>query len=214
VAALEVRTMATRGEFILSLGIALLLLSLNAGIAGCPAPADDDDDDDDATGDDDSADDDDATGEDDTTGGEMPPVPAPFTLTLSGGENESIVFDAAECVLYPSPSDINFRTTWRGPDHNAVLIAEVMGAFAGAGSYAIDGAQTRVKLQSEAGSPYSFFYQVDAAQGDSGTVEVIHVDGEAGVAWGEYTFSGMHGGNGALTVSPLPIPIWCDDVQN
>jgi|ETNmetMinimDraft_26_1059896.scaffolds.fasta_scaffold20596_2 hypothetical protein len=89
-----------------------------------------------------------------------------------------------------------------------------MGTFASAGSYTIDGAQTRVKLQSEAGSPYNFFYQVDVAQGDSGTLDVTHIDGEAGVAWGEVTFSGMHGGNGALTVSPLPILIWCNDVQN
>jgi hypothetical protein len=204
--------METRGSFILPLSIALALFSLNIGLAGCPPAGDDDDvsaDDDDS-----AADDDDTTAGDDDDSTSMPADPSPFTLTLSGGENESIPFDASECVLYPSPSDINFRTTWRGTSHNAVLIAEVMGTFAGAGSYTIDGAQTRVKLQSEAGSPYNFFYQVDVSQEDSGTMDVVHVDGEAGVAWGEFTFSGMHGGNGALTVSPLPIPLWCDDVQN
>ncbi len=208
--------MLDRNSFLPHLGIALAALSLSVSplLAGCPTPVTDDDvadDDDDSA----SGDDDDTTGgQDDDDSTSMPDNPAPFTLTLGGGESDAIVFDAAECVLYPSPSNINFRTTWRGSAHNAVLIAEVLGGFAGAASYTVDGAQTRVKLQSEAGSPYNFYYQVDVGQGDSGTLDVAHVDAESGLAWGEFTFSGMHGTNGAITVSPLPIPLWCDDVQN
>ena len=191
-----------------------MFLSIGQLVVGCKPPTTDDDvadDDDDSA----AADDDDTTGggdDDDTTS--MPPDPAPLSLSLGGGESDTIVFDAAECVLYPNPSNINFRTTWRGVDHNAVLIAEVMGAFTGAESYVVDGAQTRVKLQSEAGAPYNFYYQVDVSQGDTGTVDVAHIDAETGLAWGEFTFTGMHGTNGAITVSPVPIPIWCNDVQN
>ncbi len=199
---------------LLGLAVALMFLSIGQLVIGCkPTAADDDvadDDDDSAEGDDDTT----GGGDDDDDSTSMPPDPTPLTLTLGGGESDAIVFDAAECVLYPNPSNINFRTTWRGAGHNAVLIAEIMGAFTGAGLYDVDGAQVRVKLQSEAGSPYNFYYQVDTGQGDTGSVDVAFLDAEAGLAWGEFTFSGMHGTNGTLTASPMPIPIWCDDVQN
>ena len=195
--------------FPLLIAVVALLSSGGAGLSGCPTNGDDDDDDSGSDDDDNDDDDDDSATDDDDS---MPPDPGPFTLTLTGADNEAILFDASECLIYPEPSNINFRTTWRGASHNAVLIAEVMGGFAGAGTYTVD-AQTRIKLQSEAGSPYNFFYMVDTGQGDSGTVDVLHADTEAELVWGEFTFTAMHGSNGAIAVSPLPIPIWCPTLR-
>jgi hypothetical protein len=184
---------------------------------GCDADDDDDDDDDDSSGDDDDSagDDDDTSGDDDDDSSAMPPDPTPFTVTFSGGSNESIVFSDATCEVYPSPSNVNYRHFWRDPSHNAVLIAEVLGAYTGPGTYDQTMNTVRIKLQAEAplGSPYDFYYGTDTAQGDTVTISVTYAE-PAGVTWGEFTFNSISGDGGSVTASPLPIPLWCDNLMN
>lgn len=147
-----------------------------------------------------------------TTSVQMPADPRPVELVFGGGLSETITFDMPTCSNYPFPSLVNFRTFWRGSDHNAVLIAEVLTDFAGAGTYETGTHNLRVKLQTEAGTVYDFeLQQVDTAQGDTASMEVEHVDE---VAFGSFTVSGLTGPGGPVTVSPATIPIWCETVEN
>jgi len=201
----------------LNLWIVLLLaLALPVLLAGCTPTAAADDDDDDDVADDDSAGDDDTASDDDTAGDDdsqnMPSDPSPFTITFSGSTNEAIVFNYPTCEQYPDPSFVNFRNFWRG-DHNGVLIVEVLGTFAGPGTYDESMGMVRAKLQAESpqGSPYDFFYQTDSTQGDTVSITVEYID--ADVAWGTFTIGGMSDGQGgSVTASPAEIPIWCPDV--
>jgi hypothetical protein len=165
------------------------------------------------TGDDGGGDDgggDDASAGDD--GPAIPPDPTPFTLTVTGATDASIVFNQSTCEIYPRPSWINFRHFWRGTDHNAVLIVEVLGVYAGPGTYDQSMGMVRAKLQSEAGSPYNFFFQTDSAQGDTLTLVVENADIRHGV-WGEFSFSSMHDvSGGSITITPQPVPLWCPDL--
>jgi hypothetical protein len=192
--------------------LSLMLLSLGA-LTGCPTEGvmDDDDaaDDDDGADDDDSAADDDDAVDDDDSGPEMPPDPTPMTITFAGGVAEPIVFDLPTCTHY---SDSEFNAFWRGADHNAVLMVQMLGGgYAGPGDYEVNGMAIRMKLQSEAGAPYDFFYQVETSLGDAGSVTIDHVgDG----AWGSFSFTGMHSpaDGQTITASPMPVPIWCPEV--
>ena len=172
---------------------------------------------DDAGGDDAGSGGDDAgAGGDDAGAGDdgpaIPPDPTPFTLTVAGATDASIVFNQSTCLIYPRPSWVNFRHFWRGTDHNAVLIVEVLGVYAGPGTYDESMGMVRAKLQSEAGSPYDFFFQTDAGQGDTLTLVVENADTRHGV-WGEATFSSMHDATGgSITVTPQPVPLWCPDL--
>jgi hypothetical protein len=174
---------------------------------------------DDGGGDDASAGADDAgAGGDDASAGDdgpmIPPDPTPFTLTVTGATDASIVFNQSTCEIYPRPSWVNFRHFWRGTDHNAVLIAEVLTVYTGPGTYDQSMGMVRAKLQSEAGSPYNFFFQTDATQGDTFTLVVENADIRHGV-WGEFTFSSMHDATGgSITVTPQPVPLWCPDLRD
>lgn len=141
----------------------------------------------------------------------LPDDPRPLQITFSGDLNETLTFDAPTCSNYPYPAFTNFRAFWRGP-HNVVLIAEVLSDFAGPGTYDTDTHNLRVKLQTEAGSTYSFdAFDVDTSQGDSATMTVDWVDA---IAHGSFSFTGMHSATGTLTADPATIPIWCDTVEN
>ncbi|MBN2493989.1 MAG: hypothetical protein JXR96_05310 [Deltaproteobacteria bacterium] len=141
----------------------------------------------------------------------LPPDPTPLSITFSGAIDETIEFTLPSCIIYPRPADVNFRHFWRHPDHNAVLIVEVLTVFEGVGEYDQSMGRVLVKLQSEAGSPYDFFFQTDTGLGDSVSVSVEHADPE-GALWGSFTFSGLHGDGNAVTASPLPVPLWCPEV--
>jgi len=149
------------------------------------------------------------TSDSDTTG-ELPPDPSPFTLTVSGGPDTTLTFDQPYCNN-PTGSS-NFTVIWRdsGDSHVFALLVQLLGDFDGAGTYDYSNANPRIKLQEEAGGQKQF-YQVDPNQGHTLSVTIDHFDEEQ--AWGEFTFSGMDGSFGPLTVSPQPIPIWCPDVN-
>jgi hypothetical protein len=92
-----------------------------------------------------------------------------------------------------------------------VLIAEVLTVYDGPGTYDQSMGRVQAKLQSEAGSPYNFFYVTDTTQGDTFTLVVENADIRHGV-WGEFTFSSMHNGSDSITVTPQPVPLWCPDL--
>ena len=185
----------------------LLLAALSLLLTGCPPDVERDDDDSAKADDDDVVDDDDAV-DDDDSGPDMPPNPAPLSLTFGGPIGETLVFDTPACTHL---SETEFSAFWRGADHNVLLMVQMMGgSYSGPGDYDVDGSAVRVKLQTESGGSYDFFYQVDDDEGDTGTVTIDWIGDEA---WGEFTFSGMHGADGVIDATPMPVPIWCDMVQ-
>lgn len=140
------------------------------------------------------------------TGGDFPPDPSPFTLTVTGlGVEEHLVFDDPTCTSNASASQ--FRAFWRNEarEHVFVFIAEVLGSYTGPGSWDAASGAARVRLQEEAGGMGAYF-AVDTAQGDSATLTVTGDDGER--AWGATEVSGMHS-DVRVTLDPPTIPIWC-----
>jgi len=125
---------------------------------------------------------------------------------------DTIAFDQPTCSEYPPQTLTSFRNFWRGSDHNAVLIVQVLGGFHGAGTYDSATDPVTVTLQSEAGSPYNFSYALDTAHGDTASLTIDSIDGEA---WGHFSFSALHDSSGGeVTALPMPIPIWCPSVDN
>jgi hypothetical protein len=145
----------------------------------------------------------------------FPADPRPFTLTISGAMAETLAFDEPSCTQPLYSQDL--RVFWRNAArvHTFVLVAELLGTWGGLGTYAADGVSNRIRLQEEAGG-MGRYYAVDLAQGDGGSIEVVGTDApdeETRRAWGSFEFSGMHGSDGAITATPMPVPIWCADVQ-
>lgn len=134
----------------------------------------------------------------------LPPDPSPFTLTVSGAYDAQLTFDQPSCqALDGAP---NFRAFWRNAakEHVFVLVADILGVYAGPGSYDETMGRVAVKLQEEAGGSLAYFY---TGEGDTVLITLEAVtDTEA---WGDITVSGMQGDQGAISITPQPIPIWC-----
>ena len=152
-----------------------------------------------------------------TSDTDIPDDPSPFTLTVSGAYDEDLVFDSPSCT-WPYGS-ANFRVFWRNGngDHVFVLVAELLGSFEGAGTYNETDHGARVKLQEEAGGSGGY-YALDADQGDTTSITVDYAAyddlEDAGIAWGEFTVSGMHDSSGGqVQLSPNTVPIWCPTVN-
>lgn len=144
--------------------------------------------------------------------GQMPADPRPITVTVTGGYEGTLVFDAPTCTVQGG----NFRMFWRNAEgaHVFVLIGETLGHYAGPGDYGSDLSNTRAKLQEEAGGSDNFF-QTDTTQGDSFAMTVTHVDDPnfGTRAWGSFTVNGLHDASGPITISPNTIAIWCQQVN-
>ena len=135
----------------------------------------------------------------------IPDDPRPISITVSGAYTGTLVFDEPSCTW--TESIPNFRAFWRNGSgqHVFVLLAEVLGSFAGPGTYDETMPTTRVKLQEEAGGQGLFF------SSEGGDTVAITVTGlEEGQAWGEFSFSGM--ADGGIQVEPQPVPIWCPEL--
>lgn len=133
----------------------------------------------------------------------FPDVPDGFTIQLAGARTDALVFDTPSCSL----NGTSLRTFWRNGagQHVFVLIAEIMGQYAGPGAYdATRG--VRLKLQEEAGGTLAYF-AADSAQGDAIAVDVTA--GDAYRAAGTATVGGMRGTEGSITFAPATWPIWC-----
>jgi hypothetical protein len=140
----------------------------------------------------------------------MPDDPTPLTVTVSGAIDETLVFDTPTCS-HPTGSS-NFRVFWRNGSgaHVFVLFAEILGDYTEPGTYNGQDHTARVKLQEEAGGS-GYYFAADTAEGDTLTITVDHVDVDG--AWGEFTVSGLHGDEGAITLAPATVPIWCTEVD-
>ena len=186
------------------------MLGLMVAAACGDKSADDGGDDDDDDGSADSAGADDTAGSTDTDSGDapdgLPADPRPLTINVTGVLTQSIVFDQVTCT-HPLNSS-NFRIFWRGSGHVFVLKAEVLGDYAGPGTYSSADTNTRASLQEEAGGSGNF-YTVDTAQGDSVSFDMEAHDTDAAEAWGSFTVSGMHGAEGTIQIDPMVVPIWC-----
>ena len=104
----------------------------------------------------------------DSGGGDFPAEPGGFTVQLAGARTDTLVFDELSCSL----NGANLRVFWRNAAdaHVFVLIAEIMGNYAGPGSYD-EGTGVRMKLQEEAGGTLAYF-AADPTAGDSVAVTV------------------------------------------
>lgn len=190
----------------------LVSLSLLSVLLGCSSPGDDPQPLGDGAGDQDGPQGDSGThntGDTGDTGGTggtgLPGSPAPFTVTVSGALEQAITFTESSCSR-PNGSN-QLRQFWRGRDHVFVLRVEMLNSVEEAGTFTeADGA--RAALQEEAGGSGSYF---TAGPGDAIEMVVESLDDEADEAWGTWSVSGMtDSSGGAITVSPLPLPLWCD----
>lgn len=136
------------------------------------------------------------------TADDMPASPAPFTVTVGGAWPTTLTFDQPSCSSPVGSS--NLRVFWRGSDHVAVLVLNILGTYTGAGDYNETDHRLTVALQEEAGGSGYYF-----ASGAGDTIDATVLFGDDAVAWGEYTVSGLTGDGGGVTLSPATIPIWC-----
>lgn len=166
-------------------------------LLACFADKDDDDDDDDET--------EESSPTESTAPTGFPADPRPIELEVTGAYEATLVFDEPTCTFLDTQP--NFRAFWRNGagDHVFVLIAEVLGAYTGPGTYDQTMPTTRVKLQEEAGG-YGLYFGPEGDDTASITVTAI----ENGQAWGEFSFSGL--ANGTVQVAPQPVPIWCPEL--
>ena len=143
----------------------------------------------------------------DTAIPDMPPDPRPLTVTVSGATSLDLVFDTPSCTWYDGIP--NFRAFWRGSDHAYVLIAEIISVYDGPGTYDPSMGRVGVKLQEEAHGTGAFF-QAEPESGDEIAVTVEYAG--ATQAFGSFDVSGLHG-DGAITLSPSTLPIWCPSMN-
>ncbi len=143
------------------------------------------------------------------TGG-PPSDPTPFQIVITGALEETLSFDQPTCTQQVGSN--NFSMIWRDESrsHYFFLAASLLGDLDGTGTYDYSNSSPTFKLQEEAGGQNRYFY-VDTAQGDDGSLTLDYLDEEK--AWGEFSFTGMHGSTGAITGDPMPVPIWCPSLN-
>ena len=140
------------------------------------------------------------------SGIEIPDPPGSFTLTISGSDNETLVFDSSTCGIpeaFPK-----FDMFWRNSSNSHCFVIRVLinGEYVEPGTYSNSEQSLSIRLQEEAGCQ-ARFYQADLSQGDSATMS-IEGDGE-GTLWGQVQVESMHSSTGQIAISPTAFPVWC-----
>ena len=137
-----------------------------------------------------------------------PQNPAPFTLTIAGAQNRSLVFDEPSCSS-PTGSS-NMRMFWRNKNdaHVFVLVTEILGGFDGIGSYSPPDFRANIKLQEEAGGEGLYYGSTDA----SGVI-ITYDFYEDNFISGQATISTLEGNDGSITLSPTTYDLWCDNIE-
>ena len=139
---------------------------------------------------------------------ENPADPSPFTITLSGGASETLIFDKPSCA---SPTgSTNMRMFWRNKSgsHVFVLLAEILGDFNGVGTYTSPEQRVNIKLQEEAGGQGRYF-----ASNDSSQVVITYEISDENFIFGEASANALYNNDLEITLSPSTFPIWCDNIE-
>ena len=135
---------------------------------------------------------------------ELPDSPLPFTLTLAGGADGTATFDTIVCSHPPNNqfqltyTDSSNAYTW----NLRVLVRET---FVGRGTY-----ETNVQVQLLENFSGGRYYAADQTSGVSVTVDDFGVNG----AYGSTRFDALSGSAGSATVTPQPVPFWCDAIED
>jgi len=136
---------------------------------------------------------------------ELPESPLPLTLEIEGETSESTTFDTIICSHPPSNqfqltySDGETAYTWN-------LRVFVRETFVGRGTYNTT-VQTQL-LENFSGGRYF------AASSADVPVEVVVEDFGVNGAYGTITTGALTGDAGDVTLSPQPIPFWCDAIDD
>ena len=142
------------------------------------------------------------------TAEQYPADPSPFTITISGAESETLIFDKPSCSS-PTGSP-NMRMFWRNRSgsHVFVLLAEVLGDFDGVGTYTAPEQRVNIKLQEEAGGQGRYF-----ASNDSSNSVITYDISDDNFISGEASVNALYNGDLEVTLSPSSFPLWCDDIE-
>ena len=138
-----------------------------------------------------------------------PTKPGSIVIETSGVENLSLLFDTPTCQI-PSAAS-NFNTFWRNGTGAHVFVLRIMlrGDYEGPGVYNTTDNSLLVSLQEEAGGQ-GRYYAIDTAQGDSASIELKTDPSDRNLVYGTLTINALHSTDGAISISPTEIPLWCD----
>ena len=102
------------------------------------------------------------------------------------------------------------RMFWRNKSnaHVFVLLAEVLGDFAGVGTYTSPEHRATIKLQEEAGGQARYFASTDASD-----ISIVYEISDENFIYGSASVETLYNGSEALTISPSTFPIWCDNIE-
>ena len=140
-----------------------------------------------------------------------PQPPESFSISLSGAETETLLFDTPTCQIPDAAPNLNVYWRNGAGTHKFVLRMMLRNSFEGAGEYDNQNHDLTITLQEEAGGQ-ARFYQTDTAQGDSASMSLQvfeEIIGEP-VTYGTATVTTMHNGADSITLNPSEIPVWCD----
>lgn len=136
---------------------------------------------------------------------ELPASPLPLTVTLGGSASGTATFDTIVCS---HPPNNQFQLTWADSSNAYTwnLRVFIREPFAGRGTY-----ETTVQVQLLENFSGGRYYSGDASTADvSVEVEDFGVNG----AYGTVSFGALTGSAGDATVTPQPVPFWCDVIDD
>lgn len=138
-----------------------------------------------------------------------PTKPDSISIQSTGVESLSLMFDSPTCQI-PSAAQ-NFNAFWRNGSGSHVFVLRVMlrDDYVGAGTYDSTNNNLLVSLQEEAGGQ-GRYYAIDDTQGDSASLELKTDASDRNLIYGTLTINSLHSTDGAISISPTEIPIWCD----
>ena len=152
--------------------------------------------------------------QEDTTEDEIiPEEPEPFSLTISGSDNETLPFNAPSCQIPDAAPNINIFWREQSGSHKFVLRIMLRNEYdPEISGYDISTNDLTFTLQEEAGGE-GRYYATDPAAGHQGTLSLNvyeEIIGEP-IVWGEADVMTMHNptSGDSITLSPSVIPVWC-----
>ncbi|MES2640191.1 MAG: hypothetical protein V4850_11930 [Myxococcota bacterium] len=136
---------------------------------------------------------------------ELPDSPLPLTLQLAGDAVGSVSFDTITCS---HPPNNQFQLTYAdsGTEFSWNLRLFVREPFVGRGTY-----NTTVAVQLLENFSGGRYYA--ASSGDVDVEIVVEGFGTNG-AYGTFTTGALAGDAGNTTITPQPIPFWCDAIDD